>query len=101
MKIKKEQVWHIAHLARLGLSEKEIERFQKELSSILDYVELLKEIDVSKVKPTFHPTEDFLKKEKRVMRKDKAISQPEKKTNKLIELAPEKKGRYIKVKTIL
>ncbi len=63
--ISKEEVKHIAKLARLGLTGKEIEKFQKELSSILDYVEKLKEVDVSRVEPTSHP----LKKEN-VMRKD-------------------------------
>ncbi len=63
--ISKEEVKHIAKLARLGLGEKEIEKFQKELSSILDYVEKLKEVDVSKVEPTSH-----LLRVENVMRKD-------------------------------
>ena len=63
--ISKEEVEHIAKLARLGLTEKEIGKFQKELSLILDYVEKLKEVDVSKVEPTSHPL-----KVENVMRKD-------------------------------
>ncbi|MDP2664107.1 MAG: Asp-tRNA(Asn)/Glu-tRNA(Gln) amidotransferase subunit GatC, partial [bacterium] len=47
--ISKEEVKHIAKLARLGLSDKEIGKFQKDLSSILDYVEKLKKVDVSGV----------------------------------------------------
>ena len=39
-------VKHIAKLARLGLTEKEIEKHQKEFLKILDYMEKLKEIDV-------------------------------------------------------
>ena len=53
--LKKEEVKHIAKLARLGLSEKEIGRYQKELSSILGYVDKLKGLDVSGVEPTSHP----------------------------------------------
>ena len=53
--ITKEAVKHIAQLARLGLSEKEIGKYQKELSSILDYVEKLKRVDVSGVEATSHP----------------------------------------------
>jgi aspartyl-tRNA(Asn)/glutamyl-tRNA(Gln) amidotransferase subunit C len=63
--ISKEEVEHIAKLARLGLTEKEIGKFQKELSLILDYVEKLKEVDVSKVEPTSH-----LLRVENVMRKD-------------------------------
>ena len=40
--ISKEEVRHIAELARLELSEKEIEKMQKDLSAILDYFDLLK-----------------------------------------------------------
>jgi len=53
--ISKEKVKYIAKLARLALSEKEIERYQNDLSKILEYFEKLKEVDVSRVKPTFHP----------------------------------------------
>ena len=50
----KDEVKHIAKLARLGLMEKEILKFQKELSSILGYIEKLKEVDISGVEPTSH-----------------------------------------------
>ncbi len=83
--ISKEEVKHIAKLARLGLTEKEIEKFQKELSSILDYVEKLKEVDVSKVEPTSHPL-----KMENVMRKDEVS----KFNKKLID-------GHLKVKSIL
>ena len=45
--IKKQQVEHIAKLARLGLSSLEIKQYQKELSKILDYMALLEQADVS------------------------------------------------------
>jgi aspartyl-tRNA(Asn)/glutamyl-tRNA(Gln) amidotransferase subunit C len=44
----------IARLARLKLQEGEVEQFTKELSKILDFVEQLKEVDVSKVEPVVH-----------------------------------------------
>ena len=93
--ISKEEVKHIAKLARIGLSSKEIEKFRKELSSILDYVEKLKEVDVSGVEATSHPFEI-----KNVMREDLA-EELEEKGEKLLESAPEKKGDYLKVKSIL
>ena len=47
--ITKKEIQHIAKLARLGLTEKEIEKFQGEFSRILDYIEKLKEVDTTKV----------------------------------------------------
>ena len=99
--IKKEEVQHIAKLARLGITKKEEEKFQKDLSSILDYFNSIKEVDVSKTEPTFHPTEYFFKRKLEIMREDLVESQPVETTNKLIEAAPEKKKRHIKVKAIL
>lgn len=47
-------VEHIVHLARLFLTEGEKKKFGAQLSSILNYVEKLKEIDTSGVEPTSH-----------------------------------------------
>ncbi|MCX6758549.1 MAG: Asp-tRNA(Asn)/Glu-tRNA(Gln) amidotransferase subunit GatC [Candidatus Nealsonbacteria bacterium] len=55
--LSKEETEHIAGLARLGLGEEEIERYQKDLSSILDYIEKLKEVDTGDIKPFTHPVE--------------------------------------------
>jgi aspartyl/glutamyl-tRNA(Asn/Gln) amidotransferase subunit C (EC 6.3.5.-) len=85
-KIGKEEVKHIAKLARLGLSEREIEKYQKELSKILDYIEKLKEIDVSNVEPTFHPL-----KIKNVVREDAQLKKDIDEIKKLIELMREKR----------
>ena len=99
--INKEEVKHIANLSRLGLTNEEIKKFEKELSSILNYFDLLKEIDVSEVQPTFHPAERFFKKGLEIVRKDKAEPQMIETVNKLVEAAPKKEKRHIKVKTIL
>ncbi len=90
--ISKEEVQHIAKLARLGLTSKEEGKFQKELSSILDYIEKLQKIDVSNTEPTSHPF--FLKN---VLRPD----EPESQKQDLLALAPETKDGYLKVKSIL
>ena len=50
------QVRHIAKLARLTLSDAEVEKFTKELTSILQYVDMLKEVDTSNVEPTAQVT---------------------------------------------
>jgi len=94
--ISKEEVKHTAKLARLSLSEKEIKKMQKELSFILDYIEKLKEIDVSGVKPTSHSIEM-----ENVWRKDELNLELKTKNKKLLDLSPETKDGYLKVKSIL
>jgi aspartyl-tRNA(Asn)/glutamyl-tRNA(Gln) amidotransferase subunit C len=54
MKITKEQVEHVALLARLKFSESEKERFTTQMNSILEYMEKLGELDTTHVEPTFH-----------------------------------------------
>lgn len=94
--ISKEEVEHIAKLARLGLSRDEIKKFQNELSSILEYFEKLKKIDVSNIEPATHAI-----LVENVMREDREKPESIEVRNKLIEAAPEKKGRFVKVKSIL
>jgi len=95
--LNKEEVKHIAKLARLGLTESEIEKYQKELSSILDYIEKLKEADVSKVEPTSHcllggsPRSEISGEQ----------SGQANKSEKLLKLAPETENGYLKVKSII
>ncbi len=55
-KLTKEDIEHTAYLARIKLSEKEIEKFEKELNSILEYMEILNEVDTSEVKETSQVT---------------------------------------------
>jgi aspartyl-tRNA(Asn)/glutamyl-tRNA(Gln) amidotransferase subunit C len=55
--IDREQVLHVARLARLRLSEKEVERMSTELSSILDHVDRIAELDLDGVDPTSHVVE--------------------------------------------
>ena len=93
--ISQKEVQHIAKLARLGLTEKEIEKMQKELSSILDYIEKLKEVDISKVEPSSH-----LIKVENVMRNDEVRSLKPEVRRKIIEQVPETKAGYLKVKSI-
>jgi len=97
--ITKEQVKHIAKLARISLTEEEEEKFQKELSLILDYVEKLKEVDISNVQASFHliPEATF----KKGMREDKSKRQDLKTVKKLIEAAPKKKEGHIRTKAVL
>ncbi|MDO9210537.1 MAG: Asp-tRNA(Asn)/Glu-tRNA(Gln) amidotransferase subunit GatC [Deltaproteobacteria bacterium] len=54
MKITKEEVEHIAYLARLKFNAQEEELFTTQLNSILDYMEQLGKVDTTNVEPTFH-----------------------------------------------
>lgn len=52
--IDREQVLHVAKLARLRLTDEEVERMSGELSSILDHIETIGELDLEGVAPTSH-----------------------------------------------
>ncbi len=93
-KITRQDVEHVAKLARLGLTEQEIEKYQKELSSVLAYVEQLRAVDTKNVPPTAQVTgltnifrEDEVKKS--TIPLDDSLKN-----------APAKEGRYLKVKAI-
>jgi len=92
--LSKDEVKHIASLARIGITDKEVEKFSHDLSSILDWIAQLEEVDVTGVLPTAHITgmsnnscedgvEKFLNKEK------------------IVKLFPESKNGYDKVKSVL
>ncbi len=50
-----QQVRRVARLARINLSDSEIEQFSSQLSDILEYVDQLNELDTNGVEPTTHP----------------------------------------------
>jgi aspartyl-tRNA(Asn)/glutamyl-tRNA(Gln) amidotransferase subunit C len=52
--IDREQVLHVAKLARLKLNDEEVERMASELSGILEHVEHINELDLDGVEPTSH-----------------------------------------------
>ena len=53
-KLTKEEVKHVAHLARLAITEEEAEKFAVQLAEITDFAEQLKELDTTNVEPTTH-----------------------------------------------
>ncbi|KGX88707.1 MULTISPECIES: Asp-tRNA(Asn)/Glu-tRNA(Gln) amidotransferase subunit GatC [Pontibacillus] len=93
-RIDKEQVKHVAHLARLHVSEEEADKFTKQLDDIISMAEQLNELDTEGVEPTTHVLDL-----KNVMRKDepkKWITQDE-----ALKNAPEKQDGQIRVPSIL
>jgi len=90
--ISREEVEHIAKLARLELNDKEIEKMQKDLTAILGYFDLLKRAPKIEIRST--------KSEIRNLRKDEVVSNHNV-AGELINAAPDKKDGYIKVKAIM
>ncbi len=95
--ITEKEIQHIAKLARLNFKKEELKKFQREFSKILDYIEKLKEVDISKVEADFQKS--FLKN---VIRND----EPKEKlkleiAKKLIEAMPSTQDNYLKVKKVI
>ncbi len=94
MPLSREQVQHIARLARVGLSDKDIDMFSEQLSEILDYFERLRQVDTEGVPPTAHtlPLHN-------VMREDE--TQPCYDKEETLANAPLREGDYFRVRAIL
>jgi aspartyl-tRNA(Asn)/glutamyl-tRNA(Gln) amidotransferase subunit C len=80
--IDREQVLHVARLARLALSEEDVETMSRELSTILDHVEKIGELDLDGVEPTSHVVEL-----ENVLRADEP--QPSLSSEQALETAPD------------
>lgn len=52
IRLSRDEVAHVAELAKLGLTEAELEQFSRQLSSILDYAQMLTELDTDAISPT-------------------------------------------------
>ena len=63
--IDRDQVLHVARLARLKLTDEEVERMSVELSAVLDHIEKISELDLEGVEPTSHvvPVENVLRED--------------------------------------
>lgn len=92
--ITKEQVEHIAKLARISLTEAEKEKMTKELGAILGYVEKLKEVNTEGIEPTAQVTGL-----ENVYRKDEVGEQLGNPAD-LVAAAPMREGEFVKVKGV-
>ena len=92
--ITKEDVQKLANLSRLKLSDEEITRFQGEMSSILAYVDTLKEVTGSESGPVMSVNRN-------VLREDANPNESGAYTRTLVDGAPQHEGDYVKVKKIL
>ena len=94
MKLSREEVKHIALLARLGLSEDEIEKFQIQLSNILENFEILKQLDTTDVPPTAQSIAL-----QNVLRPDE--SKPSYPVEEIMDNAPQREGDSFKTRAVL
>jgi aspartyl-tRNA(Asn)/glutamyl-tRNA(Gln) amidotransferase subunit C len=90
----KEEVIKIAKLARIALTDQEVEKFQKDLSAVLDYVEELKQVNVDGIEEVAQVTGLV-----NIQRGDKAVFADN--HEEIFKNAPEMKDGYYKVKAIL
>ncbi len=94
MKLSREEVLHIARLARLGLTEDEVDRLREQLSHILESFEALQKVDTTDVPPTAQaiPLQNVTSDDKI------ADSLP---PDQILANAPRKEGEYFRVKAVL
>ncbi|MFC1897260.1 Asp-tRNA(Asn)/Glu-tRNA(Gln) amidotransferase subunit GatC [Chloroflexota bacterium] len=94
MKLSREEVLHIALLARLGLTETEVNRLSEQLSNILKNFEVLQQVDTSGIPPTAQsiPLQN-------VVSEDKVT--PCLPQDQILANAPRKDGNFFRVKAVL
>ncbi len=92
--ITRDEVLHVARLARLELSDTEIERMREQLDAILTYIDRLKALDVTGVEPTSHAVPLV-----NVMRDDEVV--PSFPRDEMLRNAPDRVGEFFRVPRII
>jgi aspartyl-tRNA(Asn)/glutamyl-tRNA(Gln) amidotransferase subunit C len=92
--IDRETVRNVANLAKIGLSDADIEKFQVQLSAILQQIEILQEADVSGVSPTAHASRLHS-----IVRPDQP--RPSYPPEVILANAPDQEDHYLKVNAVL
>ena len=96
MKLTKEDIKHIANLARLELNEEELELYGEQLSAVLEYINQLKEVDTIDVEPTAQVTGL-----ENIWRKDKIEPWRKDEVQAALHQAPETEDNQVKVRRVL
>ena len=94
MALSREEVLHIAQLARVGLSEEDVAKFREQLSDVLDHFETLKALDTEGVEPTAYPLAL-----KSVMRSDEV--RPSLPRDEVLANAPQVEDGAFRVRAVL
>jgi aspartyl-tRNA(Asn)/glutamyl-tRNA(Gln) amidotransferase subunit C len=94
MKLSRDEVLHIARLARLGLSGSELDKLREQLSNILENFEILQQIDTSNIPPTAQsiPLQNVLRDDEVAA----SFTQSDILTN-----APQREESYFRVRAVL
>jgi aspartyl-tRNA(Asn)/glutamyl-tRNA(Gln) amidotransferase subunit C len=96
MKLDKQQIQHIANLAKLDLSDEELEKYGGQLSDVLSYIDQLQEVDTNNVEPTAQVTGLV-----NAWREDEVMEWDEKEIDEALKQAPEIEDRQYKVKRVI
>ncbi len=94
MGITRQDVEHVAELARLSFDEKELERLTQELDSILTYMDQLRQVSTEGVKPTSHAMELF-----NVFREDRVL--PSLEPEEALANSPRRSGESFQVPRVI
>jgi aspartyl-tRNA(Asn)/glutamyl-tRNA(Gln) amidotransferase subunit C len=92
--LSRRDVEHVAHLARLGLSDEELTRLEEQLNHILDQYEVLAQLDTDHIAPTAQTIEL-----ENILRDD--ATRPSLPADEVLALAPARSGEYFLVPPIL
>lgn len=93
-RISADQVKHVAHLARLAITEEDVDMFTKQLDAMISFAEQLNELETENVEPTSH-----VLNMKNVLRED--IPQQGLPQSEVLKNAPEHQDGQIKVPSII
>jgi aspartyl-tRNA(Asn)/glutamyl-tRNA(Gln) amidotransferase subunit C len=94
MKLSREEVLHIARLARMALTEEEITRLSGQLSNLLEHFQVLQEVNTDNVEPMAQSVEL-----RSVMREDNVA--PSLTPEDVLANAPRREGEYFRVRAVL
>ena len=94
MKLTREEVLHIARLARLAVTEEEVDRYVDQLSNLLEHFEVLQQVDTEGVPPTAQSVEL-----QSVMRDD--VIEPSLSSEEVLSNAPRREGDSFRIKAVL
>ncbi len=99
MQLTDKEIQHIASLARIKLSPAEEEKFKQDLGSILDYINKLNEVNTDNIEPLFQST--GLVNSARKDENSKDFVMDEALNKRVIDQAPHKENRFIKVRSVI
>lgn len=94
MALSNETVQYVANLSRIELKPQELEKLSRQLQAILDFIDQLKELDISGVEPTSHilPLSNIFRED---------VPSPSLPIAKTLENAPEKEGNFFVVPKVI